>query len=91
MPQAIKTTMNFTPAFHWQLKKAAEEAGKPMAELVEEKLAPILTSQERARLKRMYAAFATITGICKEPVTDASSTIDEILYGKGHNQSQGGA
>lgn len=53
MPAAIKTTMNFTPAFHWQLKKAAEEAGKPMAELVEEKLAPILTSQERERLKRM--------------------------------------
>ncbi len=81
MQAAIKTTLNFSPAFHWRLKEAAERAGKPMAEVVEEKLAPILTAEEQARLKRVYDGLAALVGLCKTGPTDASTTIDEVLYG----------
>ena len=54
-----------------------------MAQLVEEKLDPILAEQEQARIKRMYSGLFTLEGIAKEPITDASTTIDEVLYGEG--------
>ena len=82
----VKTTMNFSPAFHIRLKMAAEQAGKPMAQLVEEKLAPVLNEQEAAKLKRMYDGLFELEGMCKDPITDASTTIDEVLYGAGSQQ-----
>ena len=86
MQTAVKTTMNFSPAFHIRLKMAAEQAGKPMAQLVEEKLAPVLDEQEQARLKRLYAGLFELEGMCKDPIIDASTTIDEVLYGAGSQQ-----
>ncbi len=78
--------MNFSPTFHIRLKRAAEQAGKPMAQLVEEKLAPILDDQEQARLKRMYNGLFALEGFSKEPITDASTNIDEVLYGEGNQK-----
>ena len=60
----------------------AQEEGKPISQLVEEKLAPILNEQEQTRLKRMYNGLFTLEGMCKDPITDASATIDEVLYGQ---------
>lgn len=60
-----------------------------MAQLVEEKLAPILAQQEQARLKRMYTGLFTLEGISKAPITDASTTIDEVLYGEGVEKKGG--
>lgn len=74
--------MNFSPSFHIRLKRMAEQEGKPMAQVVEEKLAPILDEQEQARLKRMYNGLFTLEGICKDPIPDASTSIDEVLYGQ---------
>ena len=53
-----------------------------MAQLVEEKLAPILDEQEQTRLKRMYHGLFALEGMSKEPITNASTTIDETLYGE---------
>lgn len=90
MPQpVIKTTMSFSPGFHIRLKMAAEQAGKPMAQLVEEQLTPVLEEQDDIRLKQMYDALFALEGICKDPIADASTTIDEVLYGAG--SEKGGA
>ena len=78
----VRTTLNFSPSFHVRLKRMAEKEGKPMSQLVEEKLAPILEEQEQTRLKRMYSGLFSLEGICKDPITDASITIDEVLYGQ---------
>jgi len=75
--------MSFSPGFHIRLKMAAEQVGKPMAQLVEETLTPILEEQQDTRLKQMYDALLALEGICKDPITDASTTIDEVLYGAG--------
>ena len=83
MQTPIRTTMNFSPTFHIRLKRLAELEGKPMSQLVEENLDPILAEQEQTRLKHMYSGLFTLEGIAKEPITDASTTIDEVLYGEG--------
>ncbi|MBX3083957.1 MAG: hypothetical protein KF716_20140 [Anaerolineae bacterium] len=83
MQMNIRTTMAFSPAFHLKLKTVSEQTGKPMAQLVEEKLAPLLEEQEQTRLKRMYDGLFALEGMCREPITDASTTIDEVLYGAG--------
>lgn len=89
MQPLIKTTMTFSPGFHIRLKMAAEKEGKPMAQLVEEKLAPVLDEQNKQRLKNIYAGLFAMEGMCKDPITDASITIDDVLYGSGSNR--GGA
>jgi hypothetical protein len=33
-------------------------------------------------LRRMYAGLFSLQGMCKDPITDASTTIDEVLYGE---------
>jgi alpha-amylase/alpha-mannosidase (GH57 family) len=81
MQQYIRTTMAFSPAFHLKLKLIAEESGKPMSQLIEDTLAPILEKQEKVRLERMYEGLQALSGMCKDPITDASITIDEVLYG----------
>ncbi|MEP7288434.1 MAG: hypothetical protein ABI947_22005 [Chloroflexota bacterium] len=88
MQTPVRTTMNFSPTFHIRLKRAAEQAGKPMAQLVEEKLTPILNEQEQARLRRMYHGLFALEGMSKAPITDASTTIDAVLYGQAQ-QSRG--
>lgn len=37
---------------------------------------------EAKRLDRMYEELKKLEGIVKDPITDASSTIDEVLYGE---------
>jgi hypothetical protein len=36
----------------------------------------------KAQLDVLYAVMRSIEGICKDPIKDASSTIDEVLYGE---------
>lgn len=52
-----------------------------MAQVIEDTLAPILEQQEKAQLKRMYDGLFALQGLCKDPIPDASTTIDEVLYG----------
>jgi hypothetical protein len=81
MQPAIKTTMNFSPAFHFKLKRTADLLGKPMSQVIEEKLAPVLDDEEKARLDRMYAGLFELEGMVKDDAPDASRTIDAYLYG----------
>ncbi len=81
MQTSIRTTMNFTPAFHLRLKRVAERRGKPMGEIIEEKLLPLLTDEERSQLKRQYDGLLALKGMVKDVIPDASTTIDEVLYG----------
>lgn len=80
MQATIKTTMNFSLAFHRKLKRAADVAGKPMSQLVEEKLAPILNVEEKTRLDRVYGGLGELEGIVKADAPDASAAIDDYLY-----------
>ncbi len=41
-----------------------------------------LPPQEKTNLNELYAAMRDMRGICKDNVSDASITIDEVLYGE---------
>jgi hypothetical protein len=78
----VKTTMVFSPAFHMQLKRVAEQMGKPMAQVIEETLTPILDEQEKARRVRIHEGLMKLSGSIKDDLPHASQTIDEVVYGE---------
>lgn len=43
---------------------------------------PITPKMSKAELDALYAAMRSVKGICKSNVKDASTTIDEVLYGE---------
>lgn len=75
--------MNFSPGFHLKLKSLSKIEQKPMAQIVEEKLTAVLAAEQETSLQRMYAGLFALEGMCTEPIRDASTTIDEVLYGAG--------
>ncbi len=74
--------MNFTPAFHLKLKQVAELERKPMSQWVEEQLAPILNEQDKQRIHDVYQGLRELEGMVKNGAPDASTTIDDFLYGE---------
>ncbi len=52
-----------------------------MSQWVEERLAPVLDKEEKARLEGMYAGLYALEGMVEEGPIDASATIDDYLYG----------
>jgi hypothetical protein len=88
MQTSIRTTMNFSPAFHLLLKRISEQTGKAMGDIIEEKLTPVLTEQDKAQLKRQYDGLLALQGMVKDNIPDASATIDEVLYGQGWEEHE---
>lgn len=84
-----RTTLTFSPAFYERLKRTARTEDKTMSQFVEEKLTTLLAEKEQQQLERIYAGFRRLRGAGQPGITDASSRVDDILYGeqgawKGH-------
>ena len=67
---------------HQRLLMVSGYEGKTLSDLARELLDKALVSQEQARIARTYKALEKLEGICKENITDASTTINETLYGE---------
>ena len=78
----VRTTLMMPPALLERLKLFSRHEGKSMSEVVVQGVRHVLDEHEAARLERMYQALFALKGIIKEPMTDASTTIDETLYGE---------
>lgn len=52
-----------------------------MTEVIESGIRQIIEQQEQTRIDRMYKGLFALKGIGKQGITDASTTIDEDLYG----------
>jgi hypothetical protein len=77
-----RTTFILPTQLHQRLFLAAKEENKTVSDLVREVLAQFLTFQEQHRIKRMYEALEKVRGIGPREISDASTTIDETLYGE---------
>jgi len=53
-----------------------------MSAVVEEGITTILERHEQERRNKMYRGLFELVGMCDVPITDASSNIDEVLYGE---------
>jgi predicted DNA-binding protein len=78
----LRATFYFPEALQQRLKTASKRHKKSVSKYAQEALDKVLAEDERKQLKEMDAALQEVKGFIKDPVTDASLTVDEILYGE---------
>jgi hypothetical protein len=78
----IRTSIVLPAVLHQQLLALAKQADKTLSEFVREQLGEVVTRKQQTQLDEMYAAIWKMKGQVKDPITDASQTIDEVLYGE---------
>lgn len=78
----IRTTIYLSQSLHQRLRIVSQRKEKSVSDLVREAVDKAITEAEEAQLDSIYEAMAKMKGICKDPITDASTTIDEVLYGE---------
>ncbi len=78
----MRTSVYLPPALLERLRIASRQRRQPVSMVVRNLLDQSLTQDERARREQMYKELRKLDGACKVHVTDASTTIDEALYGE---------
>lgn len=78
----LRTTLLLPEKLHQRITLRAKAENKKVAEVLRALLEKALETKEQAHLRHTYKALKKVQGICKENVTDASTTINQTLYGK---------
>ena len=78
----IRVSFYLTPSLHARLQNASRQAGQSMSDLARELLDQALAVREKAQLKQLYDGIDRLDGIGPKGITDASTTIDQIMYGE---------
>lgn len=79
---AVRTTFTIRPSLLERLKIFTRETDRPMSAVVEEGITSILERHEQERRTKMYKGLFELVGKSDAPITDASTNIDETLYGE---------
>lgn len=78
----IRTSFVLPAALHQRLLMISRWENKNLSEVVREILDRELARLEQDKLDQMYRALKALDGIGDPSITDASTTIDEVLYGE---------
>lgn len=78
----IRTSILLPPALHQRLILASKRSQKTVTSLIRDLLDQSLTHQEQTAIEQTYRALERVRGICKEDIEDASTTINDVLYGE---------
>jgi hypothetical protein len=78
----MRTTLTLPVALHQQLIIASKQEGKSLSELARDLIDFAMTTRQKPQIKHTYSVLREIEGICTDPATDVSTTIDETLYGE---------
>lgn len=78
----IRTSLNLPSSLHQRLHLVARWQQKSVSNLVRDLLAQALAKQEAQHLDRAYDALRQVKGIAQGQMPDASTRIDDLLYGK---------
>ena len=76
----MRTTIYLPHSLHQRLRMVSKRKKKSVSDLVRDAVDKALAEEEEAQLDRIYAAMEKMKGIVKDPVTNASATIDDVLY-----------
>ena len=76
-----RTSLVLPASLHQRLVLAAQQEKKKISSIVRDMLDAALAEREQAQLATMYQALNTLEGVGEPGVTDASTAIDETLYG----------
>lgn len=78
----IRASIMLPAALHQRLRIVSKQENKNLSEVVREILDQELAKRERERLDGIYQGIREMTGIGERDITDASTTIDQVLYGE---------
>jgi hypothetical protein len=78
----IRTSVLLPPSLHQELVMTSEQEGKGVTELVREALEQWMEKRRNTQLKRIYEGLDRFVGKGPSGISDASTTIDEVLYGQ---------
>lgn len=78
----IRTTLLLPPALHQRLILISRHRKKSFSNVARELFQRALASEENTNITRTYDALDTLDGRGKRGIADASTTIDELLYGE---------
>ncbi len=78
----IRRTFTLPEQLDQRLLIASKMAKKNVSDFVREALDNLLANQERERVRHMYQVLDEMEGAGDPHITDASTTIDEVLYGE---------
>lgn len=78
----IRTSIVLPAPLYQRLSLLAKQDGKKLSELVRDLLDRSIAEQEQQQTAHMYQVLNEMDSMIKSDVTDASSTIDEVLYGE---------
>lgn len=78
-----RTSLILPDSLQQRLALAAKFEGVSVSHLMRDLLIKALEKREEARLDQLYDAFEEMEGMAGQlNVTDASATVDEVLYGE---------
>ena len=77
-----RTSFVLPDTLYHRLTIAAKQDGMTVSALMRKLLDKALTRQEEKRINHMYTVLKELDGIGGDTITDASTTIDEVLYGE---------
>jgi len=78
----IRASIMLPAALHQRLRMVSKQENKNLSEVVREILDRELARREHERLDRIYQGIRELAGMGERGITDASTTIDEVLYGE---------
>lgn len=77
-----RTTITIEPSLLGRLRLFAKEQNRSMSAVIEEGIKRVIAEHEHKRLDRMYENLKKLDGSGDPSITDASSTINAVLYGE---------
>jgi hypothetical protein len=78
----IRTSILLPAALHKELEIASRQDGETVTGLIRYAVEHFMRARNSAKLKKLYETLREMEGMGDKHVTDASTTIDEVLYGE---------
>jgi hypothetical protein len=78
----MRTSLYLPKPLYQQLEFTAKRRKTSVSQVARELLQKALAANKEKNLDQLYQAWDDVKGIGKDPITDTSTTIDEILYGE---------
>jgi hypothetical protein len=81
LPTMIRTTLMLPVGLHQQLLITARQNNSSLSRLVRELISDTLKTLNKTKVKHTYRALNQLDGLGGEGTPDASTTVDDLLYG----------
>ena len=78
----IRTSVILPPALHQELVITSHQEGKSVTDLVRQAVEQFMISRQKKHLGKMYQTLTLLEATGSPDITDASTTINDILYGE---------